>query len=115
MSAAAVVSLAKKQLGIKYTWGGADPLTGFDNVGFVVYCFKKAVGINLPHCYDCFFSTKLGTGVTKNNLKPGDLIFPNDHHVGICISNTQYIHAPQSGKVVKISNITSFYMGRRIL
>ena len=114
MSAAAVVSLAKKQLGIKYTWGGADP-SGFDNVGFVVYCFKKAAGINLPHCADCLFSTKIGTHVSKNNLKPGDLIFPNDHHVGIYISNTQYIHAPQSGKVVKISNITSFYMGRRIL
>ena len=113
MSVAKVIQVAKKQLGIKYTWGGADPSTGFDCSGLVVYCFKKGAGISLPHYTGDLM--KKGTAVSRANLKAGDLIFPNDHHVGICISNSQYIHAPQTGEVVKISNISKFYKGRRIL
>ena len=113
MSASAVVALAKKQLGIKYTWGSGNPATGFDCLGLVHYCFEKAAGINLP--FRCFELMGKGIPVSRENLKAGDLIFPNDHHVGICISNSQYIHAPKTGEVVKISNITKFYKGRRIL
>ena len=113
MSAAAVVALARKQIGKPYLWGGADPSTGFDCSGLVVYCFQKAAGISLPH-FTGDLMTK-GTAVSRANLKAGDLIFPNDHHVGICISNSQYIHAPQTGETVKISSINNFYKGRRIL
>ncbi len=113
MSAAAVVSMAKKQLGIKYVWAGADPKTGFDCSGLVVYCFKQAAGLTLPHYTGDLI--KKGTAVSKANLKAADIIFPNDHHVGIYIGNGQYIHAPQTGDVVKISNVSSFYAARRLL
>ena len=113
MSASAVVALAKKLLGIRYLWAGADPSTGFDCVGLVHYCFEKGARINLP--FRCSELMGKGIPVSRENLKAGDLIFPNDHHVGICISNTQYIHAPQSGETVKITNINNFYKGRRIL
>ena len=112
MSASAVVKIAKQLLGIKYTWGGADPSTGFDCVGLVHYCFKKAAGINLP--FRCIELLGKGTPVSRENLKAGDLIFPNDNHVGICISNSEYIHVSQ-GNAVRISPIIKFYMGRRIL
>ncbi len=111
MSEIAVVNVAKKQLGIKYTWGGADPKTGFDSLGLVVYCFKQAVGMSL-------YSGNLiksGKVVAQTNLKPADLIFTNDHHVGIYIGNGEYIHAPKPGEVVKISKVTTFYAGRRLL
>ena len=112
MSASAVVALAKKLLGIRYTWAGSSP-KGFNDVGLVHYCFEKAAGINLP--FRCIELLGKGTPVSKDNLKAGDLIFPNENHVGICISNSEYIHAPKAGEVVKISPITKFFRGRRIL
>ena len=36
-------------------------------------------------------------------------------HVGIYVGGGQYIHAPQPGDSVKVSNITSFYCARRVL
>ena len=113
MSAAAVVDMAKKQLGIKYTWAGEDPKTGFDCSGLVVYCFKKAAGMTLPHYTGDLI--KKGKAVTQANLKPADIIFPNDHHVGIYIGDGKFIHAPHTGDVVKISNVSKFYAGRRVL
>ena len=113
MSIAAVLKVAKAQLWIKYNWGGADPSTGFDCSGLVVYCFKKGANIDLPHSTGDLMNS--GMKVSRINLRAGDLIFPNDHHVGICISNSVYIHAPQSGEVVKTSSITNYYTGRRII
>ena len=107
-----VVSKAKEQLGIKYVWGGADR-SGFDCSGLVVYVFKHACGLSLPHYTGDLI--KKGSSVSRGNLRAGDIIFPSDHHVGICISNSQFIHAPQTGDVVKISNINNFYAGRRLI
>ena len=69
--------------------------------------------MSLPH-YTADLIKK-GEPVKKNELKPGDLIFPNDHHVGIYIGNGQFIHAPQNGDKVKISYVNQFYAGRRLL
>ena len=113
MSASKVVNMAKKQLGIPYKWAGADPKTGFDCSGLVVYCFKQAVGMSLPHYTGDLI--KKGKAVKQSNLQPADIIFPNDHHVGIYIGNGEYIHAPQTGEVVKISKVTKFYAARRLL
>ena len=47
--------------------------------------------------------------------KLGDLVFTSEHHGGIYVGGGCMIHAPQTGDVVKISSIWSFYAGRRIL
>ena len=112
-SAIAVVKMATKQLGIKFVWAGADPKIGFDSSGLVIYCFKQAVGMTLPHYAGDLI--KMGTPVTKAKLKAADIIFPNDHHVGIYIGSGQYIHAPHNGEVVKIDKIDKFYAARRLL
>ena len=59
----------------------------------------------------------------KNNLQEGDLVFFRGSggsasapgHVGIYIGNGQYIQAPKTGDVVKISNLSgrSDYVGAR--
>ena len=45
---------------------------------------------------------------------PGDLVFFKDssgyvHHVGIYIGDNQFIHAPHTGDVVKISSLNEAY------
>ena len=112
VTGAQIVSEAKKYLGIKYFWGGESPKTGFDCSGLVKYVYSK-FGINLPHYTGTMIN--YGKKVERENLKKGDIIFPHKGHVGIYIGNNNYIHAQQSGEVVKISNISFFYAARRLI
>ena len=74
-------------------------------------CYQK-VGVSLPRTtYD---QINRGKAVSQKNLKPGDLVFPHTGHVGIYTGNGKMIHAPQTGDVVKESNIWAFYTARRV-
>jgi peptidoglycan DL-endopeptidase CwlO len=59
----------------------------------------------------------VGVPVSQSELQPGDLVFFYGlGHVGIYIGGGQYIHAPHTGDVVKISSIGDGYVGaRRVL
>jgi len=112
----AVVSIAMRYLGVPYVWAGASP-SGFDCSGFVMYVFAQ-IGISLPHSSYAQFN--MGTPVSMSQLEPGDLVFfAGASHVGIYIGGGQFIHAPHTGDVVKISSLTGWYAsefagGRRI-
>ncbi|MBQ5695503.1 MAG: C40 family peptidase, partial [Clostridium sp.] len=56
-----------------------------------------------------------GVPVSRENLQPGDLIFTHAGHVGIYVGNNQFIHAPRTGDVVKVSSVYKFYAARRIV
>ncbi len=104
-----VVSIAKKYLGVKYVWGGESPKTGFDCSGLTMYCYRQ-IGIDLSH--SSRWQYEEGTHIAKSALQPGDLVFfgpsvSGIHHVGIYCGSGQYIHAPQTGDVVKISSLSS--------
>ena len=105
--AAQVVSIARAQLGKPYVWAAAGP-NAFDCSGLTMYVFAQ-VGIGLPHSAEAQFN--MGTRVSKDQLQPGDLVFGAHGgfigHVGIYIGNDQYIHAPQTGEFIKISNVSS--------
>ena len=108
-----VVGIAMRYLGTPYVWGGASP-SGFDCSGFTMYVYAQ-VGVSLPH--SSYAQYGMGVGVSRDQLQPGDLVFFYGlGHVGIYIGGGQYIHAPHTGDVVKISTIGSGYVGaRRIL
>lgn len=111
-SGQAIVSYAKQFLGRPYVYGATGP-NSFDCSGLTSYVYKNAAGINIGRTtYD---QIKAGSEVSRGNLQPGDLVFTSDHHVGIYVGDNKMIHAPQTGDVVKISNINSFWRGRRIL
>jgi cell wall-associated NlpC family hydrolase len=58
---------------------------------------------------------KKGVKVSKQNLKRGDIIFPQRGHVGIYLGGGKMVHASSGkGKVVK-SSMYGFYTARRIL
>ena len=109
-------TIALRYLGVPYLWGGASPATGFDCSGLVMYVYAQ-LGMSLPHYAAAQY--QLGTPVAQSQLQPGDLVFFDAlDHVGIYIGNGQFVHAPQTGDVVKITALSDFgdgYVGERRL
>ena len=55
-----------------------------------------------------------GVSVSRDELQPGDLVFFGGlGHVGIYIGGGQFIHAPHTGDVVKISSLSESWYSRR--
>lgn len=105
----AITNAAKQFLGVKYVWGGQTP-KGFDCSGLVKYVFNK-FGITTPRVSQEQF--KGGMAVNQKQARAGDLIFfrhagGDVGHVGIMLGNGQFIHAPHTGDVVKISNLKGY-------
>jgi cell wall-associated NlpC family hydrolase len=109
---ASAVTFAVGQLGTPYVWGGAAP-GGFDCSGLVTWAFAQAGRPGLPHYTGSLWSS--GTRISSQaDLAPGDLVFFHGlGHMGIYIGNDQFVHAPHTGDVVKISSLSSFggYVG----
>jgi cell wall-associated NlpC family hydrolase len=113
-----VAGVALSQLGTQYVWAGAAP-GGFDCSGLVMWAYAQ-VGVALPH--SSYAQWGYGVSVSRDQLQPGDLVFFDGlGHVGIYIGGNQFVHAPHTGDVVKISSLdegwyASTYVGaRRIL
>ena len=104
---AQVVSIAMGYLGVPYKWGGASPSSGFDCSGLTMYVFAQ-IGVALPHYAAAQYG--LGRAVSKSELAPGDLVFFRGlGHMGMYIGGGNFIHAPRTGDVVKISSISEPY------
>ncbi len=102
-----VVDTARSLLGTKYVRGGTTP-DGFDCSGYTQYSYAQN-GIHIPRTAREQFES--GEPVSKDDLQEGDLVFFKKngvvHHVGIYNGNGEYLHAPQTGDVVKPSNLNS--------
>ena len=99
-----VVGAAYSRLGCPYVWGAEGPNT-FDCSGLVKWCYAKA-GKSLPHSSSAMKSS--GTVISISSAQPGDILW-RPGHVAIYIGGNQYIHAPQTGDVVKVSSgVSSF-------
>ena len=100
---AQAVSVAMQFLGTPYVWGGESP-SGFDCSGLTKYAYAQ-VGVGLSHFTGAQWNE--GVRVPAEQLLPGDLVFFRSDlgHMGMYIGGGQYIHAPQTGDVVKISSM----------
>ncbi len=111
-----LVSEANKYIGTPYRWGGTSPQTGFDCSGFVQFIFRHALNIKLPRLP--IDMSRLGERINREELAPGDLVFFNTRggnftHVGIYVSDSQFIHAPRPRTRVTVSRMDSSYYRHR--
>ena len=102
------VQIALQYLGVPYLWGGANPITGFDCSGLTMYVYAQ-LGIHLTHYTGSQFYE--GARVPPWALQPGDLVFfepsaAGPQHEGMYIGSDQFIQAPHTGDVVKISSLS---------
>jgi peptidoglycan DL-endopeptidase CwlO len=101
---AQAATIALRYLGVPYVWGGMSP-SGFDCSGLVAYAYAQ-LGVSLPHHAATMFG--YGVAVSYDQLAPGDLVFANGlGHMGMYIGAGNYVHAPQTGDVVKIASMSS--------
>lgn len=113
----AIVSTAKKYLGVPYVWGGESP-AGFDCSGLVQYVFAQN-GVSVPRTSWQQYADAVKIPVSQ--LKPGDLVFfstyaPGASHVGIYIGSDPakgytraFIDAPAPGQGVMVMNFNNSY------
>ena len=102
--------------GIKYTYGGKTPESGFDCSGFVSYVFRNAINLTLPPSARAI--SQIGKTIKKDELQPGDLVFFNTlksafSHVGIYIGDNKFIHAPRTGAAVRVESMQASYWSSR--
>ena len=101
---------AQDMVGKPYRYGGNSP-NGFDCSGLVQYSYSR-VGISVPRTTRSQLNA--GTAVSKRSLRTGDLVFFDQEgkkfsHVGIYIGNGRFVHAPSSGKRVRINSLNERY------
>lgn len=100
--------------GIRYRFGGQTP-AGFDCSGFVRYMFEKVYKIKLPH--SSREMSLLGNRISKEELKPGDLVFFHSgknriNHVGIYVGNDSFVHSSLSKGITEDKLEHQYYSKR---
>ena len=108
---AALIQTALSLEGVPYQWGGDQPGTGFDCSGFVQYVLAQH-NITAPRTSAEQFM--LGKQVDLEQIRPGDLVFfstvaPGASHVGLAVSNEEFVHAPAASGVVRVERVRSSY------
>jgi gamma-D-glutamyl-L-lysine dipeptidyl-peptidase len=94
------IAIAKKFLGVTYTWGGSSDF-GFDCSGFTQMLMRQR-GILLPRDADLQAAWSGVTAIDRKDLQPGDLLFFGDRpdhitHTGMYIGGGQFIHDTTHG------------------
>lgn len=121
-AAQTAIDAAMGYLGIPYAWGGGgswgpgpglapdEGVVGFDCSGLTQYAYAEA-GVAIPRNSRAQYAAL--PKVSAGNLQPGDLVFwasdPSNpstiHHVAIYLGNGRIVQAPESGDVVKVSDM----------
>jgi peptidoglycan endopeptidase LytE len=110
-----IASYALKYEGCQYVYGSASPSIGFDCSGFAYYVYGQ-FGYAIPRTAHLQYNE--GTAISKEDMRPGDLIFfttdgsGSVSHVGIYIGNNQFINATSTGGSVSICDLDSNYWSK---
>ncbi|EWS77879.1 C40 family peptidase [Xylella taiwanensis] len=114
-----VLRHAMHLLGTPYRWGGTS-LRGFDCSGLVNYVFRTALGIELPRVSRDMARHSGGELIKdRKEVRTGDLVFFGKAgritHVGIVLDNGLFLHAPRTGKDVRMDSFASGYWSHKFI
>ena len=103
--------VAASMVGKPYRYGGNHPNRGFDCSGLVYFSYRRA-GLDVPR--STTDQRRLARPVSVARLSRGDLLFFNQEgkhssHVGIYLGDDRFVHAPSSGKQVRVDSFSSPY------
>jgi cell wall-associated NlpC family hydrolase len=113
-----IVRTANQFIGVRYRWGGQSSGTGFDCSGLTTAVYRLN-GLELPR--SSRQQWKSGRPVYPGQLSKADLVFfattggGRVSHVGIYIGNNKFLHAPGSGRKIRISSMSNTYYKSRYL
>ena len=110
-----IADFAKSFVGYRYVYGEESPSKGFDCSGLVYYCYGQ-FGYKLQRTASKQYANN-GVKVSKSELQAGDLVFFSSSgsgvtHVGIYLSDGEFVHASTSKTGVIISSLNSAYYTR---
>ena len=109
----------KQYLGIPYLRAGTSE-RGMDCSGFVRIVYNEFFGIDLPHTAGGQFNSSGLKKINSHGIQPGDLIFfagnkkKRINHVGMYVSDGQFIHASSSVGVT-MSSLDDRYWKKRLV
>jgi len=112
-----LLNIALQQQGVAYRYGGNHPTTGFDCSGFIQFSYQRA-GKAIPRTTRAQYQSS--QIIPLGQIRPGDLLFYETEgrrpgHVAMYIGRGEMIHAPSSGKHVKITRLNNPYWRTRLL
>ena len=98
-------------VGKPYRMGGESPSSGFDCSGLVQFSYRQA-GLAVPRSTEQ--QLRQSKSVKPSSLRRGDLVFFDQEgkkhsHVGIYLGDGRFVHAPSSGKRVRVDRLDSRY------
>lgn len=103
---AAILSVARSYLGVKYVWGGMSR-SGVDCSGLVLVAYRDGAGVKLPH--RATLQAARGRRIDRSQIQPGDLVawgVPGNYpHIALAIDADQVIVAPHTGTVVQYQKL----------
>jgi len=106
--------IAASMVGKPYRFGGNTP-QGFDCSGLVHFSFRR-VGMEVPRSTSTQYASS--RKVSLSGLARGDLLFfdqeAKSSHVGIYLGRNRFVHAPSSGKQVRIDTLSNDYWRKHL-
>ncbi|MDU4252327.1 MULTISPECIES: C40 family peptidase [Pseudomonas] len=112
-----IIERAHELIGTPYRWGGESEESGFDCSGLIVYLYSTIANRKLPRTTTSMIAQKRNA-VDQDELQPGDAVFFNHDgtgrvsHVGLYIGGGRFIHAPRTGKTIRIDSLDNRYWQR---
>ncbi|CAM3194732.1 peptidase P60 [Pseudomonas floridensis] len=119
--AESILERGKSLIGTRYRFGGTSTTSGFDCSGFIGFLFREEAGMNLPRSTREMINVDAPV-VSRQNLKPGDVLFFSTRgrgrvsHAAIYAGNDQFIHSSsrRSGGV-RIDSLDDAYWNKTFI
>jgi cell wall-associated NlpC family hydrolase len=104
-----VLATGDEYLGVRYTFGSANPKRGLDCSGFVQHIFRQN-GITLPRTSRQQAKVGEKLPVRLSSLEPGDLVMFAGNgvridHVAIYAGDNRILHSSKSGRGVRYDDL----------